>query len=233
MFFDGIPLIMIIIICLTILFSYILLRVSIKQKLIEHRQTIYLKLGLYFLVLLISMILVLMIPIERENKHFHSENIPSLHAMVYEGKLHDSVKKFLIYQTEFPYREEHINIRSTISGSHYFTIDVLVEEKSEEDPTIEVFLYQTPSVFAGVDITEDIEPYKIDLHANTLAITAKDNRLSYAFFKTEFPFSQFEKNRQPMFEEDLHAGEQLVYLRIPKNVKVYVNDERTNFHYVR
>lgn len=236
MFFSGIPLIIIIIICVVMLFSYLLRRISNQQVRFKSSQKIYFKLGLYGTFLLISMILVLLIPMKSDltkNRHFNHQNIPNLQNMAYNGELTDHAKNFLVYQQEFPYQDDLLNIRSMISGNHWFRINVLAEEKREEDSIVEVFLYQTPSFFDEADITTDIEPYQIEMHANTLAITAKNNNLSYAYFKTEFPFSQFEENRQPMFEEELHAGEQLVYLRVPKNMKIYTNDEQTYFQYVQ
>src|SRR5690625_2930323 len=217
----GIPIVVIMLICLAVLFSYILSQVSGRRSRAGKGLSSYMRIGIYVVVLLFAMGLSLIIPPKVETKEVETNgvyNIPSLHQMAYEGQLDDSVHDYLVYKKEFdfPFEKKQLNIQSIISSFHYFTIFVLIEEKDEEDDVIEARLYQTPSYFNGINITEDIKPYETELHANTLTITAHENSLSYAYFKTEFPMSQFQKNRVPMFEEEIYSGEQLVYLRIPK-----------------
>lgn len=227
----GIPLIILTIIFLMIGLAYLLSQNKRKQKKFKRKRTPYFKLMLYIIVLLISMVFVLIIPVEQE-RAFEAENLPNLHAMAYEGKLNDRAKDFLVYQKEIPFEDNQLNIRSALSGYNVFDIYVLVEEKDVEDSLVEAFLYQTPTVFDGIDVTKEIEPYQIELTSNALSITAQDNHLSYAIFKTEFPFSQFEENRVPMFEEELIAGEHLVFLRIPQSIQIH-EDEQINLHYVK
>jgi len=233
LFGAGIPLVLIIIFCLLAIFAYFLFRTTGKQKYNKSNQGIYFKIGLYICVLIISLGIVLLFPMEQEiveTNDYDLKSIPSLHAMAHHEKLQDSAQEFLVYQQEFPFQENLLNIRSVINDSRWFTIYVFIEEKSNDDSTIEVSLYQTPTIYDEIDITSYIKPYQIKLDANVLAIKAKENSLSYAVFRTEFPFGQFEKDRQPMFEEEIHAGEQLVYLRIPKNVQIYADEEINLFY---
>ena len=117
LFSAGIPFIIIIIICLAILFSYILFRTSDKQR-TRSNQSIYFKLGLYVIILLVSMGLVLFIPIEHDLegiKNYQTNDIPSLYGMAHQGELHDSANDFLVYQKEFEYKGQQLNIHPVFS----------------------------------------------------------------------------------------------------------------------
>lgn len=223
----------IIIICLLGLFSYLFLRTRGRHRRTRTNKAIYMKLGLYALALLVSMGLVLAIPYENDvgENTVDTNNIPNLHTLANDKWDNDLVKSYIADQKRFQYEDDILDIHQVMLGSSWFSIYVLVEEKDEADSTIEATVYQTPSIFDGVDITHDIDPLQMELQASRLTITAEDNELTYAYFKSEFPFSRFEKNRQPMFEEEMIKSKQVVYLRIPKNLQIRA-DEDINLLYV-
>lgn len=199
-----------------------------------HRKNVYWMLGGYVVVLLISTVLFLSIPIQ-PNTHFAAETdhgYPYLESITSQELL-DKASNFIVNEKQFSYEKDYLNIHLNTSEDRYHHFRVLVERKNENDQMIEAVIYQTPTFINDWNITEYIEPIDVDVSLSALLIDNIWKGFSYASFKPEFPFSQFDEDRQPMFEGNIRYGQELLFLRIPKDVDiidkenveiVYLND---------
>lgn len=205
-----------------------------RNKYINSKSITWL-LGGYVVVLIISTVLFFQIPSQpktnfaEEIDRGHSTN---LEYMISQDML-DEVSDFIVNEKEIPYEKDYLNIQLNLNDSNdrHHNIKILVERKNEADQLIEAVIYQTPTFINDWNITEYIDPLQVDVTLSALLIDNIWKEFSYASFKKEFPFSQFEEDRQSMFGEIIVYGEELLFLRIPKDVEL-IEKENVNIVYL-
>lgn len=197
--------------------------VSRRNKYINSKR-IYWMLGGYVVVLLISTILSFTIPTNQDivffGGYFDLDFHPNLEHITSQSSL-DEASVYIVNKSEFSYEKDELNIQLNASDDQYYDVyQILVEKKDKADQVIEAVVYQTPTFINHWKITEYLDPIQVDLTLSTLLIDNIWTEFSYASFKTEFPFRQFEEERQLWFEEDMVYGQQLLFLRVPKDVEI-------------
>lgn len=195
--------------------------VSRRNKYINSKR-IYWMLGGYVVVLLVATALFFRIPIDQDisfEGHIDLNISPNLEHITSQYLLDDAIT-YIVNEKEFPYEENELNIQVDTSNGRYNSMRILVERKDEADQMIEATVYQTPTFINHLNITEYINPIQVDLTLSALLIDGIWTELSYASFRTGFPFRQFKENRLLWFDEDLIYGQQLLFLRVPKNVEI-------------
>lgn len=234
---EGLPIVILMLIGLIVLSVYVLRKATRAQTRPQQSKKVYRKLGLYGLTLVVFYVIHFFIPFQSSSGEGEMVTIDFLHVheMVQEGKWEASMEEFLVYEEAFTLTDpgQELFIQSVISDHHNFDVLMLVEEMEMEEERVEARLYHTPSSFDGVDVTEALQPYEIEMHTNTLVIKATRDQLHVASFQHEFPFKQFQKEPKQLFSEEGITGEQIVYLRVPQGLKIVTDDEWTDLYYIQ
>jgi len=192
---------------------------------------IYLMIGTYMTILLISMGLYLFILEKEELKaeQITTEYIPNLESMAYGGKSLETIAPYLVEEHNFNYENDQLNIQ--VVDVDYTYTPILIDQKEENDHTIEVNVYQIPTIIEGTDVTELMESLTVDLTSQVLLINTPPIDIRLNVRKNDFPFRQF--TGEKIFEdEDFPFGpNQLVHVQIPKDIELHVNED-VNVHYI-
>lgn len=224
----------IIVIALVGLVGYSINRVGIKGNKYINSKRMYWLLGGYVIFLLLATALFFTIPIHSNTNQVEEidfGNSFSLEYMIPEELL-DGASAYIVSEDEFPYEKGELILQLINTDDEYYGVyQVLVEKKELADQIIEVVVYQTPTYINGWDITEYIDPIQVDLSSNALLINSVRREFSYASFKTEFPFTQFEEDHEPWFTESIVTGQQLLFLRVPKDLEL-ISDEDVEIIYL-
>src|SRR5690625_4610314 len=195
--------------------------VSRRNKYI-NRKRIYWMLGVYVVVLLVTTALFFRIPTDQDiffEGYIDLNTSPNLDHITSQYLL-DEASAYIVSEKEFRYEKDELNIQVNTSNGRYDSMRILVERKDEADQMVEATVYQTPTFINHLNISEYIDPIQVDLTLSTLLIDGIWTELSYASFRTGFPFRQFEENRQLWFDEDMIYGQQLLFLRVPQDVEI-------------
>lgn len=193
----------------------------------------------YVVILLISVGLFFLIPNEEDAVKGEKISNPGisyrLTEAIYNGHVANIDEKFIAKQWNFSFKQNELTIEAIendING-----ISIIVERKDVN--SIEVNFYQTPTFIKGMDITDQIKSPHIELSSKTLTITKpKHNELNFTSFKQEFTMSQFQgEDLQDndvvwLGEKSYIRGEQLLYIRVPKDLKIQVGDDYTGIDYL-
>ena len=119
-----------------------------------------------------------------------------------------------------------------ITGSHPDRgLNVLVERKDENDGLIEATHYFTGTILEMIDVSAQVRPVEIALTENTLIITEPEQyEIEVIRFSQDFMAAQIlgdgAARRQFLFDA---IGNQLLYLRVPKNVQVEASKYQLQF----
>lgn len=194
----------------------------------NRSKRIYWILGGYVLLLLLSVGVYLFIPVQEEEVKPDTEGVPSLYDIAYEGAPVDIASKYKVKQWEFDYENDQLSLSNR--GDDQNTIPVRVDRK-ENDGKIEATYYQTPTFRFGMDMTKYIHPVGVSMEADNLFVDLPDStRLEFNGYKKEFPMKQF--TEEGFWESDNWMeygdriyGEQFLYLRVPKNIKINANGD--------
>lgn len=208
------------------------------QKTSSTLQTkkVYLFIGGYTALLLLSVIVSLFIPIDNVKELPEREDIiqpPDLLKIAAEGRGVDGLDPYLVNKETFTYEKEQLQLIPVFDEvAGYGAATILVEEKPTDDDTIEVITYQTPTYIDRWEVTGHLDPIHVDLLEDRLKVENKKTEFVYASIQTAFPFRQFEKNNKGLFEEEIIHGQNLLYLRIPSDLALEA-DEALNMYYVK
>lgn len=208
-------------------------RIAGKRNKYVSSKRIYLMLGSYVVVLLVATALSFKIPVHQDMVFHYFIDLdinPHVEHITSKSSLH-AASPYIFNEKEFLYENDELIIRLNASNDRYNDVRVLVERKASADQLVEATIYQTPTFINHLNITEYIEPMTVNISLNELYIDRIWTDFSYASFKTEFPFRQFENERQLWFEEEIVFGQQLLLLRVPKNVKL-IEKEHVEIVYV-
>ncbi len=99
---------------------------------------------------------------------------------------------------------------------------IYVDKKEVNDGKIEAVIYQQPLIIDGADFSEVLEPYEIELEGDKLTIRAKQKALNMAVMHSPFPVRQL--TNVNMMHHSSIGGDQLIYLKIPRDLKLKTDD---------
>ncbi|PTY78023.1 hypothetical protein B5V89_11140 [Heyndrickxia sporothermodurans] len=107
------------------------------------------------------------------------------------------------------------------------TPTIIVERKTTDDKLIEGIFYKTKSYVDSIDVTEKVPSDQLKWSNNTLTlIPPKPVKLNFALFHKDMTLKQF--TEEPSLRDDdfnSSFGFQILYLRIPKDLKIIESEE--------
>jgi hypothetical protein len=185
--------------------------------------------GIYVTLLVASVILFYSLPKEKfadvrtvsQEKIWAAERgYISFYDSAQKGAIHELEGVTRNGEWEFSYTDEKLQL---IKGDTVTSIEVFAERKDTNDNKIEVSSYATDLMIEGVVIKDSLKPPGVELSGNNLRIIQpKITELKYAMFDKEFTISQFtsEPNKSVRYGGNAVMGNQILYLRIPKDLEV-------------
>ncbi|WP_078435613.1 hypothetical protein [Metabacillus halosaccharovorans] len=113
-------------------------------------------------------------------------------------------------------------------------LTILVERKEESDDEIEFIEYHTKTIIENLDLTDEFDPLSVSIEEDLLRVMNGGGKdIKIGMFDKEFTISQFTSDQGlELFSDSHHVwGEHVLFLRIPKNVKII--DEFDYVQYVK
>src|SRR5699024_10907851 len=122
---------------------------------------------------------------------------------------------------EWEYEKEELYFASA-----YYGAPIVVERKEANDQLIEIVTYRGQFTLAGVDYTEYMNPIRANVLVDTLTITEPDyTDLQFSAITKEFTITQFMDEHERMRELGSNSGNELIYIRIPKDMNLIQNEQ--------
>lgn len=179
----------------------------------------------YMVVLLVAAGLAFFIPDQTDSKLQTAtiDDVPNLRNAAANGNVASIDSRFIEKKWKFSYGEAKLQLKTR--GGELNGIAVFVEKVSA-DAKIEAIHYQTPTIInRSIDITAYIPRLNVDLTGDVLAVELPEPvDLKFSGFTREFPIAQFTNRKWEKWMDDsfLHRGEQIVYLRIPDDIALSI-----------
>lgn len=181
----------------------------------------------YIGVLLISAVLYAFIPNEQATEKNTDLSWSKLYHDTFKGNPDVINPKLIKNSWVKEYRGKQLNI----SVKDDNTIDIFIDRKNDNDGKIEGFLYQSNTFVNGLSIDTHFEPNYLYWSGDTLAITPPiEKKLKFVSSNREFIVAQFMDDRDHDHSE-FALGRQILYLRIPSDLKI-INNARFNIQFV-
>ncbi|MGG3495570.1 hypothetical protein ABES08_07125 [Peribacillus simplex] len=145
--------------------------------------------------------------------------LSDLYSNLNKGEIDQVDAEYLMKERNFSnYQNQTIRVKSSNGdGSQIF-----VERKTNNDDTIEAFIFGNGLIIDGYDFSRKLKPYHLELMDDTLTINLPQQQdINLIITKADFPIRQFtgESILNPSFSTD-----QVVYLRIPNNLELIADD---------
>ncbi|MDF9761461.1 competence protein ComGC [Peribacillus simplex] len=145
--------------------------------------------------------------------------LSDLYSNLNKGEIDQVDAEYLMKERNFSnYQNQTIKVKSSNGdGSQIF-----VERKTNNDDTIEAFIFGNGLIIDGYDFSRKLKPYHLELMDDTLTINLPQQQdINLIITKADFPIRQFtgESILNPSFSTD-----QVFYLRIPNNLELIADD---------
>jgi hypothetical protein len=146
----------------------------------------------------------------------HDEMVGDLYTKLGSGLTAEIEPKHLKQENHFDHFDEN---ELTISlGSRIGSSQIFVERKEEGDRKVEFYIYGIELLVDEIDFSQQVEPYRVELSGSHLAITPVQQKVTISIASDSFPVRQ--RTGEPFMDHSFSSGGQLLYLRVPENVKV-------------
>ncbi|MDM5294678.1 hypothetical protein QUF81_16085 [Peribacillus simplex] len=145
--------------------------------------------------------------------------LSDLYSNLNKGEIDQVDAKYLMKERNF---SNHQNKTIKVKYSNSDGSQILVERKTNNDDTIEAFIFGNGLIIDGYDFSRKLKPYHLELTDDTLTINLLQQQdINLIITKADFPIRQFtgESIINPSFSTD-----QVVYLRIPNNLELIADD---------
>ncbi|AMM93193.1 hypothetical protein UP17_12270 [Peribacillus simplex] len=145
--------------------------------------------------------------------------LSDLYSNLNKGEIDQVDAKYLMKERNF---SNHQNKTIKVKSSNSDGSQILVERKTNNDDTIEAFIFGNGLIIDGYDFSRKLKPYHLELTDDTLTINLLQQQdINLIITKADFPIRQFtgESIINPSFSTD-----QVVYLRIPNNLELIADD---------
>ena len=215
-----------IILLLLLLVIILLLKLPAKWKQSLYRNTKWKILIGYIVILTFVTIIYLTFVQPNYVEPDRAENVPMIHDLVYSEKLDELPSQYMINKWTTQVEENSLEINIGEGSIDNFSIPIVVEERPDKEKNAEVILYETPSTLYNLDISNQVPLANIHVAGNKLTVTEEDDfiELYYHSIKNEDFVSQF-KNNVILPTLDFQLGEQVLFLIVPKNTKIKVDED--------
>lgn len=185
----------------------------------------------YVAILLLAMVLVPFVSdkaqsLEGVQKVNEEGAMAETYTKLRNGEIDQINPKNLVGENHFDYQNQTLRIES----SNENTPQIFVERKTTEDGGIDAFVYSTGFLIDGYDFSDKLKSYILELADDTLTLHSPGQQnIDISITNAPFPVRQF--TSESSLHSSFSGGDQIIYLRIPKDVEV-VNDERVYLEYV-
>jgi len=110
---------------------------------------------------------------------------------------------------------------------------IWIEKKHSNDGKVEVFSFISPHIINNIDFTDKVIPPEIKFVGDRITIFPQEKlEIRYSRFDQDFTSKQFLDSASIPYSNVTIFGMQAIYVRIPNNVEVIVDDE-LNVMYVQ
>jgi hypothetical protein len=148
------------------------------------------------------------------------EAMNQLDANLRKGNMDQIDASYLLSKERF---EDYQNQTLRIGYRSEYGSQVFVERHMTDDDHIEVFTYANGLLIGGLDFSDKLIPHKLELTENTLTIIPTEQNIRLSITSASFPVGQF--TGESIFRHSFSRGEQVIYLRVPKDLKLIAEDE--------
>lgn len=217
---------------LLIILSFIVLSNAIFRRFRGRTpRVVYRRFAIYAGIIILSMLLVSFIPqeisIERDEnlKPEYSPNFYTMLDAIYDENWdEDLVKDYLISRESYDLTANQLIVDPITDDSGFspdgLAYNLIIEQTKDLEASIEVTVYQTPTVFGDYDITDLLPDLKIEFEKDRLQIFSRATNIDITSQLLPYPLRLFKKDAPKMMEENLWNGERVVYIKAPKNIEV-------------
>lgn len=148
-----------------------------------------------------------------------------LEGAAYEGKLDDISNLVKHKNKEISLKGKQLKI---VSENEDFFMSIIIERIKTPSAKIDSTIYQTKSIFRGLDISNKLQPVSLTLEGDRLSIIGPSPiEMSIQNFSDEMTFSQFTDGGIFNYDTDtFETGNILLYLKVPEVIDV---ENETNF----
>ncbi|MDD4334138.1 MAG: hypothetical protein PHY77_00835 [Desulfotomaculaceae bacterium] len=155
-----------------------------------------------------------------------------LFTQALQGRPEQAEGAFVLEQWQFPCRQDSIiNLvenHAYRNGAAENSVTIVVEKKDRADGLMEIVNYATRTIVGGFDFSDRMRMHEVNLDGNVLLVTGPERlKVVLGMFSREFAAGQILGEGSAMFEHSggightgTIPGSQLLYLRIPADVKV-------------
>ncbi|MFD2442462.1 hypothetical protein ACFSO7_00380 [Bacillus sp. CGMCC 1.16607] len=182
---------------------------------------------IYVGLLMLSVVVAPLLPgTVLSHDRIREENQYPIYDFLLEGKLDEIDSKSIVQKQGFEYENKVL----TITLNKEAGTNIFVERKTTDDGKIDAFVLSEGLLVNDLDFTDKVLPIQFSLTDQTLAIHyPKQQKIDITLINREFVIKQF-KGESIRNDRVSGFGEQKIYLRIPKNLKL---NEMNNIHYVK
>lgn len=205
-----------------------------RNKHIRNKRFGKILLGSYFAIILISVIVYELLPVQASdiqpvNEEETEKITVKLYDAIFNGRTEEIDPAYIKDKWTLDYEGTELKI---FQAEGFFEGEIVVERKPKADGKIEGAYYGS-TIVGGVDMTKEISPPRIKLNGDNLEIigTAGIVHLDYTFAKKEFVINQFTGENFIQTHFDGFRNFQMLYLRIPSNLEL-INRQDLPIHYV-
>jgi len=150
-----------------------------------------------------------------ENMQNEIKNNPQLLTL----RISDDKYNFKNYTFDYEGKDLEISIAK---DDH----QIFINRKATDDNKIEVYWYPGPIEVNGIDFTSVLKEPNIKLNQSKLNINYEKQKYSFTQFSKDITINQFyEKKDNEINNGSTGFGSSLLYIRIPKNLKILENED--------
>ncbi len=178
------------------------------------------------IIVLISFLLMMFILPKIEMKAVASGTSPDIFLMVLDGSKQEELPKQYI-KDEWTWVVDSKTVGLDVSSmeDNSFYSNIVVEQREDDDPSVNVTLYETPTLVGNIDISDKIPLNDIGVNNGNIVLDYEQEMVEVKFYSiaNDVVYSQFSNENKHDWQHDIfnfNAGEQLLYISVPKDITV-------------
>lgn len=142
----------------------------------------------------------------------------NIYALANEGKINEVHPSFIQDKWEKNYTSMQLHVE--LQGADFANTTIFVQDKKVNDHKIEGTLYQGSAVVGNLDVSRLVSPLRVAWSDHTLILIPVKKNITLRLFKKDFPVIQFTKSGGIAADQTSSFGQQILYLRVPKGLKI-------------
>jgi hypothetical protein len=161
------------------------------------------------------------IRLEKVNQEDIDRASSNFYAKISQGKIARIDKKYIAVDKSF---DDYQSQTLRVASSSEYVPQVFVERKTSDDDKIEAYIFDTGLIIDGIDLSENLKRYKVQLIENTLTIIPpEEQNIKISMARDDFPIRQF--TGESIISDTFTSRDTFVYLRIPEDIEIITDDD--------